>query len=158
MPRSYSIVEPHPASSSGYFHTGIGGSGNVASSKNASSFRNASLVNPNHYKPQKAFSSGRGGAGNMHTSSERAIFSFDEELERQLLQEKDMAPVYHVGRGGAGNMVYAEGSTASQRRTSSGGSDRSVRTTTSVESGADAAKNKARRSLEKGWGKIAERF
>jgi len=87
----------------------------------------------------------------MHNTSERAIFSFDEELERQMRQEKDLAPVYSVGRGGAGNMVYIDGST---RRTSSGGSDRSVRTTDSVESGADAAKNKARRSIERGWEKV----
>lgn len=38
----------------------------------------------------------------MHLGSERAIFSFDEELERMTLVD---APVYHVGRGGAGNAV-----------------------------------------------------
>jgi hypothetical protein len=40
----------------------------------------------------------------MHNASERAIFSFDEELERQATRDS-MAngAVYHVGRGGAGN-------------------------------------------------------
>lgn len=85
----------------------------------------------------------------MHPSSELAIFSFDEELERQLKREREVAPVFHVGRGGAGNMVCIDGS--SRRKSTDTGSAKS---TTSVESGADAAKNKARRSLERGWGKI----
>lgn len=47
--------------------------------------------------------SGRGGAGNLYHASERAIFSFDEELEQQMRQMQDLAPICHVGRGGAGN-------------------------------------------------------
>lgn len=39
--------------------------------------------------------------------SERAIFSFDEELEQQLRRDARAAPIYHVGRGGAGNVSYA---------------------------------------------------
>ena len=31
------------------------------------------------------------------------MFSFDEELERLRRSEGDVAPVYHVGRGGSGN-------------------------------------------------------
>ena len=38
----------------------------------------------------------------MHHSKERAMFSFDEELDRIKLAD---APVYHVGRGGYGNSV-----------------------------------------------------
>jgi hypothetical protein len=50
------------------------------------------------------YTSGRGGAGNMsHSESERPMFSFDEELERQRRMQEHAAPVYHVGRGGAGN-------------------------------------------------------
>lgn len=39
-------------------------------------------------------------AGGIHTctSSEFAIFSFDEELEYELRREKEVAPVFHVGR------------------------------------------------------------
>jgi Protein of unknown function (DUF3602) len=92
------------------------------------------------------FTSGRGGAGNLHSNSERTIFSFDEELERQMRQEQDLAPVCHVGRGGAGNMVYIDGS--SRRRPSS--DTDSAKSNTSNESGADAFNRK----LKKGWGKM----
>jgi len=40
---------------------------------------------------------GRGGAGNVFPASERAIFSFDEELERQLRWERDVAPASSRG-------------------------------------------------------------
>ena len=66
----------------------------------------------------------------MHLASERAMFSFDEELERQRLAE---APVYHVGRGGVGNAVDERnpnggrmGSTRSLRSGRSRGSEESV--------------------------------
>ncbi|KAF2223930.1 hypothetical protein BDZ85DRAFT_260064 [Elsinoe ampelina] len=82
--------------------------------------------------PPTTIFSGRGGAGNVHkksaarpsiastsrTSSEssassegpaspsqRAIFSFDEELEREQRMRDNAARVYHIGRGGAGNAV-----------------------------------------------------
>jgi GTPase involved in cell partitioning and DNA repair len=90
------------------------------------------------------FTSGRGGAGNVHHPSERAIFSFDEELERELRREKDMAPVFHVGRGGAGNMIFSDHDNYSLSR------KQSASTTSSTESAADWAKEKAR----KGWGKL----
>lgn len=69
-----------------------------------------------------AFTTGRGGAGNLHPSGdERPMFRFDEELERDRVRG-EVAPVYHVGRGGSGNAVKerreSEGS-------SSSGSDRS---------------------------------
>jgi hypothetical protein len=38
---------------------------------------------------------------------ERLIFSFDEELERQRRVLAHAAPVYHFGRGGAGNHAPA---------------------------------------------------
>jgi hypothetical protein len=58
-------------------------------------------------------------------ASERPIFSFDEELERQRRMMQNIAPVYHIGRGGAGN--YASGSEAgSLSRRSSAGSDSSA--------------------------------
>ena len=69
----------------------------------ASQFSSLSSHSPS--LKSRTFLTGRGGAGNIqhHPPSERAIFSFDEELERQLSQERHAAPVYHVGRGGAGN-------------------------------------------------------
>ncbi|KAG0137837.1 hypothetical protein HOY82DRAFT_575761 [Tuber indicum] len=54
------------------------------------------------------FSTGVGGAGNMRHKSERAIFFFDEELEREKVIRENRAPVYSIGRGGAGNIVSAE--------------------------------------------------
>jgi len=97
---------------------------------------------------------GRGGAGNVFPSSERAIFSFDEELERQLRWERDVAPVYHVGRGGAGNVGHGasvERKSASVRRASEdSGASMSSQESAVSESGADAFN----RSVKKGWKKI----
>lgn len=49
------------------------------------------------------------------SSSERRIFSFDEELAKQ--GKAAASPVYHIGRGGQGNAVNerreSEGSEAS---------------------------------------------
>ena len=56
------------------------------------------------------------------------MFSFDEELALQLRQSSHPAPIYHVGRGGAGNTarpqgnaMYVDGggSSSSRRRESS---------------------------------------
>jgi Protein of unknown function (DUF3602) len=93
---------------------------------------------------------GRGGAGNVcHQPSERAIFSFDEELARQLSQDRHAAPVYHVGRGGAGNVHRIDRYPSVERRksddTESQKSDSSVR---SSESGADVATRQFKK-----WGK-----
>lgn len=40
---------------------------------------------------------------NTGARSERRIFSFDEELERE--RRREGVPVYHIGRGGVGNLV-----------------------------------------------------
>lgn len=65
-----------------------------------------------------------------------------------------MAPVYHVGRGGVGNMIYADSSSSEQNDPETS----SARSTSSAESGADIATRAVRRSLEKGWTKVTERF
>ncbi|CUS15632.1 unnamed protein product [Tuber aestivum] len=54
------------------------------------------------------FSTGIGGAGNIRHKSERAIFFFDEELEKEKVIRENRAPVYSIGRGGAGNIVSTE--------------------------------------------------
>ncbi|KAJ5217134.1 hypothetical protein N7468_010142 [Penicillium chermesinum] len=158
MPSNYRVVEPHPSvpsSTRPALYTGRGGSGNVISLKNTRTTPSreatgpASLTRLDSHAPS-TFTSGRGGAGNVHSSSERAIFSFDEELERDL---RRAAPVYHVGRGGAGNMMYRDDSSVTSvlsRRQSAGSST----TTSSTDSVADRARNMARRGLEKGWGKL----
>ncbi|KKK19452.1 hypothetical protein P175DRAFT_0497438 [Aspergillus ochraceoroseus IBT 24754] len=153
MPLNYHVIEPHPSVSRPALHTARGGAGNVISLKNTKTTDSHMATGPasltrldSHVAP--TFKSGRGGAGNVHNSSERAIFSFDEELERDLRQA---APVYHVGRGGAGNMIYTDNGSILSRKfsASSQGSARSAGSSTS-----DRARDFALRGLEKGWGKL----
>jgi hypothetical protein len=109
----YRVIEPHPSvphTTRPAVYTGRGGSGNVISLKNTKTTDSRTATGPASLtrldsRTPTTFTSGRGGAGNVHSSSERAIFSFDEELERDL---RRAAPVYHVGRGGAGNMIYRD--------------------------------------------------
>ncbi|KAL9112275.1 MAG: hypothetical protein Q9227_003393 [Pyrenula ochraceoflavens] len=161
----FELVEPHPTTpSTGYIHTGRGGAGNIVRAKNISSGPNATgraSVTSLGSSRSTPYHSGRGGAGNVNYSidAERAIFSFDEELERQMQQERDLPPVHYVGRGGRGNMVYND--TSSRPRSSidsarSLGSDDSA---SSADSTSSDPKNgdgngKLRRVLEKGWWKI----
>jgi hypothetical protein len=72
----------------------------------------------------------------MYAGSERAIFSFDEELTRERVREEVAAPVYHVGRGGAGNFAKRES-----------GDGSSTRSNESIRSG-----------IEQIWGKISGTF
>ncbi|RMZ90631.1 hypothetical protein DV736_g2127, partial [Chaetothyriales sp. CBS 134916] len=152
--RSYSIVEPHPsARSNTYIHTGRGGAGNFTKTP-SSVTRGADASGPASRLPptilssntSKPFLSGRGGAGNVQPPSERAIFSFDEELERQLSRERYAAPVYHVGRGGLGNRYCT--SPPSGRRPID--DQASAKSTSSAESGVDYATKK----MSLGWKKL----
>jgi hypothetical protein len=163
----YSIVEPHPTvPSSHYFSTGRGGAGNqIKAPSNTTRGSDASgpaarvsLATP---APRKTFTTGRGGAGNVHPASERAIFSFDEELERQLSQERHAAPVYHVGRGGAGNITNSSSnrsSSANQRLFVDGSVRRrssdleSCNSTGSSESGADYVNRNIKQGFRKMMG------
>jgi hypothetical protein len=153
MPK-YRVVEPHPSINRPAIHTGRGGAGNVFSFRNTVTTPGDSAEGPASLAqlgahPPKNFSSGRGGAGNIHSYSERAIFSFDEELERQMKREKEVAPVFHIGRGGAGNTIDSDGlDLAWKRRDGSVGSNSSNASTT------DRVMQRARRSLEAGWEKL----
>lgn len=109
------IVEPHlPAATGSRRYTGFtgrGGAGNLSPSQNSPSSSRSSSNSPSSNRSSSRQSSqqsysGRGGAGNLHTCSEFAIFSFDEELEIELRRAKDVAPVFHVGRGGAANVIF----------------------------------------------------
>jgi hypothetical protein len=109
---TYSITEPHPSvPKSKYMHSGRGGAGNFAQVNPENITAGQSATGPASIRPLKPsppdsyFTAGRGGAGNIHRERERAIFSFDEELERQRRMTEHQAPIYHVGRGGAGNLV-----------------------------------------------------
>lgn len=157
MPASnYRVIEPHPSvphTSRPAVYTGRGGCGNVISLKNTKTTPSRTATGPASLtrldsRSPSTFVSGRGGAGNVHRSSERAIFSFDEELERDL---RRAAPVYHVGRGGAGNTIFGDDASSSLSRKYSAGS---TTTNSSAGSVADRARDKARRGLEKGWDKL----
>ncbi|EKV07286.1 hypothetical protein Pdw03_0970 [Penicillium digitatum] len=158
MPASnYRLVEPHPSvphAGRPAVYTGRGGCGNVVNLKNTKTTDSRSATGPASLarldsRVSSTFTSGRGGAGNVHNSTERAIFSFDEELERDLRQA---APIYHVGRGGAGNTMYRDDcSNSSLSRKHSAASTASNSSTGSV---ADRARDLARRGLEMSWGKL----
>jgi hypothetical protein len=149
MPK-YRVVEPHPSTNCPAVHTGRGGAGNVISLRNTVTTVGEYAEGPASLAaldahPPKNFLSGRGGAGNFHSDSERAIFSFDEELERQMRREKEVAPVFHIGRGGAGNTIDSDGLDLAWKRR--GGSVGTNSSNASV-------MQRARRSLEAGWGKL----
>ncbi|KAJ5898922.1 hypothetical protein N7495_003666 [Penicillium taxi] len=155
MPSNYRVVEPHPSvptSNRPAVFTGIGGAGNIISLKSMKVTDSRSATGPASLtrldsRVPAAFTSGRGGIGNAHTSSERAIFSFDEELQRDL---RRAGPVYHVGRGGAGNMVHSSRNDSSSiyglSRKHSSSSTASNSSTNSV---AERARDLARRGLDK---------
>ncbi|KAH8596460.1 hypothetical protein B0O99DRAFT_510560 [Bisporella sp. PMI_857] len=128
----YRVTEPHPnVQQNMYTHSGRGGAGNTfkapKTTHGPSAHGPASLFGS--YLPQTSskFSSGRGGAGNIHPSSEKATFSFDDELERQATRDKKLkeGAVYHVGRGGAGNWTVAQPKSSRKDSSSSTESDRS---------------------------------
>lgn len=73
------------------------------------------------------------------------MFSFDEELERQRKITAHQAPVYHVGRGGAGNLVDEMGEKRRQSRSSAG----STSSSDSVRQSMEGAWNKVRGSLSR---------
>ncbi|KAM5431894.1 hypothetical protein McanMca71_005859 [Microsporum canis] len=109
---AYRMLDLNPLSAQeNTMYSGRGGAGNfhplknntITSSSSISSAR--TLSSRLGLNPRQLLPGGRGGLGNFHSTSEYAIFSFDEELEQQLKREKDVAPVFHIGRGGAGNMA-----------------------------------------------------
>jgi hypothetical protein len=132
MPSRYSITEPHPTTSK-FVHSGRGGAGNTfrapKTTKGATACGPASLFETGLPDGSSKFSSGRGGAGNIHPSSEKAIFSFDEELERQSSRERKMkeGATYHIGRGGAGNFAQTKPASGRKDSSSSGDSNTSSR-------------------------------
>lgn len=91
------------------YHGGRGGAGNYRR-LNANELK-AVTTNSAPLPPsaaRKVFFGGRGGRGNVKPSSERAMFSFDEELERDRILHEHHAPVYSIGRGGMGNIIPSD--------------------------------------------------
>lgn len=104
------ITEGSPVHDAGaYYHAGRGGAGNYR--RLNSSFLSleppATTIPSSPPSSAKIYFGGRGGAGNVKPKTERAMFSFDEELERDRLFHQHHAPVYSIGRGGAGNVAPA---------------------------------------------------
>jgi hypothetical protein len=148
----YHITEPHPSVPASHtFYAGRGGAGNamrvnpktVTQGPDASG--PASLIKLTPPPSNSLFTTGRGGAGNVHREKERAMFSFDEELAQQERLREHAAPVYHIGRGGAGNLIdEMHHRRASQHSASS-------MTSTESEGG-------VRRSIEGAWHKVSRQF
>lgn len=148
---NFHITEPHPTVGSSYIYSGRGGAGNamrikpneVTPGQTASGPASRVKLTP---PPSNAFyATGRGGAGNMK-KSERAMFSFDEELRQQERLRSQQAPVYHIGRGGAGNLVD-ELKPRSQRQHS-----------TSSASSVESEKDGVRRSVDSAWKRLSRQF
>ncbi|KAI4284531.1 MAG: hypothetical protein L6R38_001354 [Xanthoria sp. 2 TBL-2021] len=133
MPFSLRLSEPHPTTtSSTRVPTGRGGAGNFTRPPPPSALPSTTTtVNPSSSSifssassKNNKFVTGRGGAGNFHGAQEqRPMFKFDEELERER-RHAEVVPVYHVGRGGVGNLVNEMGA----GRRDSDASDRSTAT------------------------------
>ncbi|KAG9511490.1 hypothetical protein KCU99_g8838, partial [Aureobasidium melanogenum] len=162
---SYLIHEPHPSAprgrSTAYLGSGRGGAGNYARYKvedltvghEATGPASRTAMSPP--PPTQKCIGGRGGMGNAFSrqESQRAIFSFDEELARdqKLMDARAKAPVYHTGRGGSGNFVdemkpsasrqnsaasiSSNGSSVSEKARRIGGAFRSLSRTWSRDSG-----------------------
>ena len=155
--RKYSIVEPHPSiTPQQYIATGRGGAGNAVKAPSTvtrgsdASGPAARVADLSSTTSRRSYITGRGGAGNVHQEAPR-IFSFDEELEQQMKHTKHVAPVYHVGRGGVGNLrsTIVDSHPLVRRP-----SHTSASSTSSAESGADIAT----RNLKKGLKKLANVF
>ncbi|KAI9657624.1 MAG: hypothetical protein M1821_002800 [Bathelium mastoideum] len=126
----FHLTEPHPSTSRPFIPTGRGGAGNYARVPSnvtngasasgpasravlpapPSSSTIASPSSSSSSSSSQKFTTGRGGAGNARpAATERAIFSFDEELAHEQRLQERAAPVFHCGRGGAGNVARSAG-------------------------------------------------
>lgn len=164
MTNGYLITEPHPTvPSTRYLSSGRGGAGNAIYADPSHLTRGPTasgpasrLPLPPTTTPTTPYSTGRGGAGNMRpptprgAAGERAIFAFDEELAAQARLMDHAAPVYHVGRGGAGNAVDEFRRAASSKKAGSEGGS------SAGESGGEGHGRK--RSVEEAWAKVARTF
>ncbi|KAF2683137.1 hypothetical protein K458DRAFT_390409 [Lentithecium fluviatile CBS 122367] len=148
MPASYRITEPHPTVPASAIYYGRGGAGNItrvqAVTAGPDASGPASRVKLTPPPSNSRFLSGRGGAGNVHREKERAMFSFDEELAQQERLREHAAPVYHIGRGGAGNLVDEV--------------PRKARTNSTSSNGSDESEGNVRRSIEGAWHKMSKQF
>lgn len=119
---SYQITEPHPtALTNHYVHTGRGGAGNtirVAPRTSPTAGSSTASSNAPSIRTSTKASTGRGGAGNFHPHASLSRFSLSDEMDAQAARESGHE-VWHVGRGGAGNLASQEAAGCGRRRVSS---------------------------------------
>jgi hypothetical protein len=136
---SYQITEPHPTTlTNHYIHTGRGGAGNTIrvapSTSTAGSSKLSTLSktpsNTSSIRNSTKASTGRGGAGNIYPHSALSHFSLSDEMDAQAARESGRE-VWHVGRGGAGNLASQKAGGSGRRRVS----NESVDSTGSARSG-----------------------
>jgi len=150
----FKLADPIP--SAPMYHTGRGGAGNyrrLPTPLPAPTNSNAlSQIPTNSSTRSNVFFSSRGGAGNVHPTSERAVFSFDEELAREQMIREHQPPVFSIGRGGSGNMVHSErAATRSFYSKKSGEIERTV----SGQSGASGSRiERVRSGADKLWDRL----
>ncbi|TGZ78862.1 hypothetical protein EX30DRAFT_128780 [Ascodesmis nigricans] len=131
------ITEGAPTTTTRVFHCGRGGAGNYHSVPKNLPAPPTTIPSA----PRANFYAGRGGAGNARNATERAAFSFDEEIERDRIFHEHHASVYSVGRGGAGNIV-----TGDARSQYSGRSDATPRSSTCTDRSSASSINSANHS------------
>ncbi|KAK5120738.1 hypothetical protein LTR85_006096 [Meristemomyces frigidus] len=159
MSRNYSVTEPHPSVVKGaYIGSGRGGAGNYSHYSDVTLTAGANATGPaarieltRPTQAQRTVFTGRGGAGNKFkpsrvNSPEPEVFQFDEDM---MKRRESLAPMYHIGRGGAANFV--DESKPKTSRTLSTGSAGSVNSDRSTGSS-------VRRSVEGVFGKLARRL
>lgn len=152
---NFHITEPHPSVQASYLYSGRGGAGNAMriSSKEVTHGATASGPASRTKLPSpptnSLYATGRGGAGNMK-KTERAIFSFDEELRQQERLRSQQAPIFHIGRGGAGNLI--DGGIKPPR------SQRQGSSASSSSSSMESDKDGVRQSIEIAWKRLSRQF
>jgi hypothetical protein len=74
------------------------------------------------------------------------MFSFDEELAQQERLRENAAQVYHIGRGGAGNLIDEMHPRVARQNSASSNLS------------ADSGKDSVRRSVEGAWNRVSRQF
>ncbi|KAL7271038.1 hypothetical protein RUND412_006233 [Rhizina undulata] len=158
----FQLTEGSPVHDAGaLYHAGRGGAGNYrrlspetfSKSSKSSTTKHVSSLPP----VSNFYFNGRGGIGNVKCRGERAMFSFDEELERDRIFHEHQAPVYSIGRGGAGNIVPTESKALSSNDAAAVTSS-SPRSISSASSTISASSTRSGFSLRTGADRVWERL
>ncbi|EIF45419.1 hypothetical protein AWRI1499_4709 [Brettanomyces bruxellensis AWRI1499] len=113
------------------FSVGRGGAGNMMNANTAQKAENEVVLQEEGIRKGKnksgsfkadkegnyTVSAGRGGAGNIYKVKEDPLTTRNrEDAQNQDHEMEDLRPVYSVGRGGAGNMVWRNKKDKKQQR------------------------------------------